>query len=97
MRQTDDLPARERGLAEPGSPNTAIDGEEMKPARNQENGSQQSVAPVTRSGPIGIPMFGRLDPAAIGHSPHVWTLVPPYSAGSASSPPDSLSRRQAAA
>ena len=59
----------------------AIDGDEMNPARNQDSGSQQTVAPVTRSGPIGTPMLGRDDPAAIGHSPHVWTEVPRNSGG----------------
>ena len=63
-------------LPKPGMPKMAIDGLEMNPARNQENGSQQTVEPVWMSCPTGTPTAGRDDPPANGQNPHTCTDVP---------------------
>jgi hypothetical protein len=57
-------------------PKIAIDGLEMNPALNQENGSQHTVDPVWMSCPTGTPTAGRDDPPANGQNPHTCTLVP---------------------
>jgi hypothetical protein len=60
----------------PGRPRANIDGLAIRPARNHDTGSAHTVAPVSKFGPSGAPADGEPAPAANGHSPQTWTLVP---------------------
>ena len=48
---------------------------------NQLIGSQHMVAPDRMFRPIGTPTIGLPVPAANGHIPQTWTVVPRHSAG----------------
>jgi len=69
-------------LPSPGRESSPTLGLDSSRARvNQDSGSKQTVCPVSRCRPRGVPIGGEPEPTANGHSPQACTVVARHSGG----------------